>query len=413
MSDTRMSATRLGWSMALATLAASAAAAPEDRSEFSDAQGLQVGSYVTITPTLKARIEYDDNIFQTPDNEESDVITRIEPSIDLAMGIGGGRGGFRASYSPEFGIFSSNTDDSVVNHNVQAGYLLDGTYFDFDARAGFRRGHDARGEGPSSGLGNLATVVFDKPPKFDEWNYGFSLGNETRSARTRMQFRYDNYDLKYKNFRDLTAARDRERDDYGLELGYRTTAMTYFIVTGRYSDIKYDFTPPNGLNLNSKEYNYQLGFTWELTAQTEGRMTIGKQQKKFDDPTLENLSGTAWDVALAWSPRTYSTFELSTGRNFRETDNQGSSVLVSDITLSWRHEWSERIGTLTSFAFINDDFKDTARDDDIYRFALQFDYQFRRWLDFGLGYRYDTRDSNIGNADYDRNVVFLEGRLSL
>lgn len=413
MGDTRMSAARVGLGAALASLAVGAMAAPEDRAAFSDAQGLQVGSYVTITPTLSARIEYDDNIFQTPNNEESDFITRVRPGLDIQIGVGAGRGGFRASYTPEFGIFSSNTDDSVVNHDLQFGYLRDGAFFDFDVHGGFRRGHDSRGEGPSSGLGNLATVVFDEPPKYDEWNYGLSLGNETRSARTRMQFSYDHYDLEYQNFRALTAARDRERDDFGLELGYRTTARTYFILTGRFSEIDYDFVPVNGRNLDSDEYNYQLGFTWELTAATEGRMTIGRQQKKFDDPARKNLSATAWDVAVAWSPRTYSTFELSTGRSFRETDNVGSSIIASDISLSWRHAWSDRLATTSSFSFINDEFQDTARDDDFYRFSMQFDYDFRRWLGLGLGWSYSTRDSNIDNADFDRNVVFLEGRFSL
>jgi hypothetical protein len=44
---------------------------------------------------------------------------------------------------------------------------------------------------------------------------------------------------------------------------------------------------------------------------------------------------------------------------------------------------------------------------------LSYKYEARRWLDLGVGYRREDRDSTIAQFDYDLNVYFVEVELSL
>nr|MBF4285337.1 TetR family transcriptional regulator [Vibrio anguillarum] len=34
-------------------------------------------------------------------------------------------------------------------------------------------------------------------------------------------------------------------------------------------------------------------------------------------------------------------------------------------------------------------------------------YDFRRWLTFKVGYRFESRDSNISNLSYDQNIYYF------
>ena len=46
-------------------------------------------------------------------------------------------------------------------------------------------------------------------------------------------------------------------------------------------------------------------------------------------------------------------------------------------------------------------------------FGLGLNYEMRRWLDIGIGYKYAENDSNVVNESYERNIYSISFTASL
>lgn len=394
----------LGLLCGLSLVAAQTVAAPQYAS-------IEVGEGLLLTPALDVDLEYDDNIFQSEDNEKDSLVTRVAPSFEFAAE----RERTRAtlSYGGNYSFFANSSDDNVDNHIVRTGLAFTGARSSLDLFGSFARSSDPRGTGPSDGLGDVAARrIFTEPTESDTWSWGANASFQP-GGRLGLTLGYGFSDLKYQNFRQFTRERDRQTEQFSLGLDYVLTVKTSAIVNLSRAKTDYDFTPANGNSLNSDQDRITAGLRWEATARTTGSVQFGWQEKDFDDPARGKVDGFTWDASIDWAPKTYSVFTFSTGNTFTETDNVGSAKEVSTVGVSWSHGWSDRLGTTTGLQYAEEEFKDFARTDDFYRFTLEFDYDFRRWMTLGGGVKISSRASDVDAADYDRNIVFLRAMMSL
>ena len=375
--------------------------------------GFKVGSYIHIRPALGVRVEYDDNIFRQPDNEESDVVTRISPAFDIQIGADGGVSGLDVQYRPTFGVFQDNSDESVVNHDLDVAYGYRAARFDARVMAGFRVQNEARGTGVSNALSDSTTIVFDEPTRFHEETIGFTLGNIGRGARTRLGIGYEEGDIEYQNFRDITRARDHERRTWTADAGYRIGGATYANVRATVAEVDFEVTPVGLPNLDSDETRIDVGFVWESTGITTSRASIGWQEKDFDDNTVGTTDQFVWDVGFSWQPTDYVTVDVSTDRRFFETNREGTAVSSQAYNLGYRVDVNDRLATTFGVGFSVDEYQDDRREDDVARATFLVEYRFRRWLDLGGGMEFESRDSNQFGADFERNVYFVQARVGL
>jgi hypothetical protein len=161
-------------------------------------------------------------------------------------------------------------------------------------------------------------------------------------------------------------------------------------------------------SLDSTEYLYRIGVTWETTAITTGVIKIGYLTKKFDDNARSDFSGPSWEVDIRWSPRTYSHFDL---RSARETD-ESNSLLIDYIerewiTLGWTHEWSEAWATSLTAGYRAENYVGTVREQDRTGIGLTVTYQMRRWLSWYLGAESATQDSTVDVFAFDQNIYMI------
>jgi hypothetical protein len=375
--------------------------------------GFKVGSYVHIRPALGVRVEYDDNIFRTPDNEEGDFVTRVAPTFDIQVGADGGVSGVDFQYRPTFGAFQDNSDESIVNHDLQATYQYRAGRFDARVLAGFRSQNEARGTGVSNALSDSTTIVFDEPTRFHEETLGFTLGNIGRGARTRLGIGYLESDVEYQNFRDITRARDHERRTWTADAGYRIGGATYANIRATIAEVDFEVTPAGLPNLDSDETRIDVGFVWESTGITSSRATIGWLEKDFDDNTVDTQDEFVWDIGFIWRPLDYVTLDVSTDRRFYETNREGTAVSSQAYNLGYRVDLNDRVATTFGVEFAVDEYQDDRREDDVARASVLVEYQFRRWLNLGGGMEYESRDSNQFGADFERNVFFVQATVGL
>lgn len=360
-------------------------------------QSIKLSEGLLFTPTLEVSERHDDNFRAVEDNEESSWITSVTPTF--VLGAEGRKSAYQLSYSAVSDTFHSSHKDNNTDHHVNA----DAGY-EFDSRnrlklnAGFHKIEDTASEDQN--------VENDK---YTTSNVGgvYSFGAQT--ARNQIDFGANYQELRYQNSDNLNA--DKERDTTALNtiLYHAVAPKTRALVEARHTD--YDYV--SNTRLNSNNVALLAGLTWDATAKTTGTVKFGGEKKRFDDSNIDDESGGMWEVGVKWSPRTYSTFGLNTRRALDEGDNGASSIESQSTTLSWDHEWMDRLSSTVSYTYTDQEYQDISRTDKLDSFGIGLTYEMRRWLDLGVGYKYSENDSDAVGESYERNIFSISATASL
>ena len=374
-----------------------------------DPAHLQAGP-LNITPTLNTRAEYIDNLFRSENDEKSTWATKYTPAVRAWMQSG--LNIYSLRYEAEISNYASSHDDDFTDQTVN----LD-IHQEFNARntlnlkGEFYDGHEERGSGLSDGFGRQ----IDEPVEYERSMYGgdYTFGAASSKARLTLAAKVEEYE--YKNLRDLTQFRDRERDTMGATLFVAIAPKTDVLVEVRQIENEYDAADPNfqGGSLDSEEYNYYVGASWDATAKTSGSVRVGWYDRDFESGLRKDADGFSWEADVTYSPRTYSQWNLQGRRYFQETTGLGDAINTNEASLSWNHKWSDHSRTELGLTFASEDYIGSDRDDDRLDFEAGYYYGWRRWLDLGIGYRLEDRDSTLDAQTYTRNVLFLDAEFSL
>ncbi|MEH6587325.1 MAG: outer membrane beta-barrel protein [Halioglobus sp.] len=363
-----------------------------------------------VTPTVDTRLEYVDNLFRTPDDEKETGLSIIKPRVQAWLENGPSTYSF--AYTLEDFRYFDSADDDFTDHQ----FNID-IYQEFNAKNAwnvygeFLDGHEERGTGLSEGVADN----IDEPVEFERTTAGtdYTIGNQSSKGRVQLSAKYR--DTEYQNFREDTQFRDY--DQYGVEgtFYWKVASKTDILAEIRYQEISYDLVDPfrRGGSFDSDEYNYFLGISWEPTAKTSGSVKLGSFDRTYESARREDDDGFSWEVDAYYKPRTYSVFHLESRRFSQETNGIGDSVNTQATRLDWDHNWNDRSSTRLSALFGNEDYSGSDRQDDVYSVEAAYNYAMRRWLDLGVGYRYEDRNSDIDFYDFDRNKIFVEAKFSL
>lgn len=362
-----------------------------------EAASIRLTDGLAFTPTLQVSERYDDNFREVENNEESSWITTIAPTFTLAAE--GRKSAYKLSYSAVSDTFHSSHKDNNTDHHLTAD-----AGFEFDARnrlklnAGY---HDV--EETASVDQNVENDMYNTKNVGGVYTFGAA------SARAQIDLGANYEELRYTNSDHLNA--DKERDTTALRstFYYRVAPKTKVLLEGRHTN--YDYVSND--RLNSQNIGLLAGVTWEATAKTTGTAKFGREKKDFDDSSIGEKSTGMWEVGATWEPRTYSRFSLNTRRGFDEGDSGASTIKTQSTTLSWNHDWAERLSSNVSYTRSDREYQDVSREDQIDTFGIGLTYEMRRWLDIGIGYKYAESDSDAANESYERNIYALTVNASL
>lgn len=377
--------------LAIAVTAASSSALAVEAMSIKLADGLE------FTPTLKVSESYDDNFREVENDEESSWITTIAPTFTL--GAEGRKSAYKLSYSAVSDTFHSSQKDNNTDHHLTAD-----AGFEFNDRNRLKLNAGYHDVEETAGLDQKV-----ENDMFNTKNVGGVYTFGAQSARAQIDLGANYEELRYTNTGRLNA--DKERDTTALKstFYYRVAPKTKVLLEGRHTDYNYVTND----RLNSENVGLLAGVTWEATAKTTGTAKFGREKKDFDDSSISEKSGGMWEVGATWEPRTYSRFSLNTRRGFDEGDSGASTIKSQSTTLSWEHDWAERLSSNVSYTRMDQDYQDIEREDQIDTFGIGLTYEMRRWLDIGIGYKYSENDSDAANESYERNIYALSFTASL
>ncbi|WP_373331816.1 outer membrane beta-barrel protein [Thiopseudomonas alkaliphila] len=379
-----------------------------------DPQSIQVTDGVQFTPTLRLAERHDDNIYATKKNRKSSWVTQLQPSFTLSLDQA--KSAYQLQYSAERNIYHSSHSDDHTNH-----HLTGAAGFEFNSKnrlvldAGYHKMEDTASDND-----------FYRNDKWNTKNIGGVYTFGARTARTQIDLAANYEELRYDNNSRLGGERvnkDKERDTskFGVTGYYQVAPKTKALLEARYTD--YDYKSNKSRDSDNKAL--LAGVTWEATAKTTGTVKVGREKKSYDKSVYKDKSMNMWEAAVAWAPRTYSTFDFKMRRGFDEGTNYydvddldinehvSSSIKTTAYHVGWNHRWLDRLSTKMHYTRTDRKYQQISRDDKINQYGIGVNYEMRRWLDVGLGYTHRDNDSNISSRDYKRNIYALTFNASL
>lgn len=360
--------------------------------------GLSVGPG-RIAPGVKLKVLHTDNLVRQNSNTIDAFGVIVSPR--LAYILADSTKNLTFDYILENGTFEGSSADNYLDHTIRGGFTYQPTRRIYSAISLiYKDTHDARGTGRAeSGTG----VLQDSLDEWHQWGVNGRFAYGSTDAIGRLELEADYFEKRYDTNREFTANRDRDALAGQARFNYRLQPKTFLTIEGRLIDNTYPNLVAGVPSLDSLDSTYLLGVRWEATFKTTGFARIGYNFKNFDSGQRDDTDGLTWEVGFDWNPKTYSTVHFETAQSFQETNGTGDAIDQTFYLLTWKHFWKPRFSTLMEAGYQNQTFDPTSREDDFFEAGVSANYDFRRWISLGLGYRYSNLDSNVNLFDYQEN----------
>ena len=366
---------------------------------------------VTVYPEVEVTHKSNDNIYSQSAMKVSSNIKVVAPKVKFEAKTGPNT--FDVTYRLERGLYNSVSSANYTDQGLSgnAAWILSGRS-DLKMMAEYLLGHDDQGAVPG-------VNQHDKPDLWHQSSLSGTTAYGAEGAQGRVEFdagltnkRYENFLRKADGMPD-NLKRDRDDAKLGATLYWRVMPKTRMLFQVAQTQYNYrQNTVASWTSLNSTDRKYLVGVTWDAAAKTTGVFKVGTEKKDFSDGTLTDFSGTSWDGSVKWSPLTYSSVELTTGRSVGES-SIGNASLDTRLGLSWSHSWNSRLTSVASLSNTDTDYQGYPQTDKTKVYGLKLNYQPTRTIKLGAGYDRTDKTSSTPTSEYQRGIfnVFLNAAL--
>ncbi len=366
------------------------------------AHGVPLGGF-TLYPTLELSFGFDDNILAQQTNQIDDTLYTLKPELNLVSNWS--RHELVLSVTNKTVWHSEQSSEDLSDWSFGAEGRLDVSYAtSIHARAIYSMLTERRGD--TNAVGNAA-----EPTEYDRFDAYAELRHQFNQLGVALGGGITTFD-----YSDVAATgggtidndnRDRTVLLGRAEVNYGISPDTKVFVRGTMNEREYDQQPPVALvNRDSQGYEVVSGLSFDVTHLIEGEIFAGYLEQNYD--ALTDINGLSYGAALDWYPTQLSTISASLTRSVEETNSIGASgYLRTAANVSFRHELLRNVSVTMNGAFSTNDYEGIAREEDIWSAGLEAEYLVNRNLAATVGYSYETRDSSLAGADYDRNRAYI------
>lgn len=357
-------------------------------------------SGVYLYPTAFVGFGYNDNVALTATGQIGTSLVNFAPQLMAELKHKGDR--YTASAALSRTIYANSAPDNATSSAFE---LAGDNYFDARARMGWAvamvGGTDMRGSNNRP--------VSAEPDRWHSNNLNSRFIYGAPEAQGRIEVDAGYRSKIYDNNRSFTAVADVDVASLAGRMFYRIGTRSLALAEIRNDQASY----VSSLAVdNNTERRYYLGLTWDATAATTGIVKVGHATKDFDRGQT-GYSGSSWEVAVRWLPRTYSMVEVQTGRSTADSSGVGTYDLNTSTSVAWQHSWTESLTSAASVGNTNTAYGGVTRSDSVNTYSLAVDYAVLRWLKIGVDLSRSDKTSSLAGAEYTRNVTMFTLNASL
>ncbi len=399
-------------------------------------------THIELTPSLSIIEEYDDNIYLSDQNETSDYITMVSPSLNFNLLSQHTQ--FGLEYTPTFVWYSEDSEDSTIRHSGSLTFGQDlSEHLRFDLSDTYAKSDDPLEETEGVVLGARDTRnTYQRNSGHASLTYRFGSENSIAFGYRDERLRNDD-----DSENDGTTKNPYATIDYNinrwhrLEIEYGYTTAHFWTNDGTVAEddyygnepriaYRYNFTPHTtgileyhfttrnfkGAEEDYKVHDSSLGFehafspSYSISAgagyfiqknaysNDETGLTYDvSMTRRFERGSI-NIGGEGgWDEAVLDPDDTGFTRFWSLGA---AVDYQILESLTTYATGSYRHDKDDDDWILGSNTYDN-------RNYDVTSGSCGLRWAFLRWFSLSLDYAYTERDDDITTESYTDNRVSL------
>lgn len=336
--------------------------------------------------TLKAGLEYNDNLFLADKNADSDTIWRLTPGVNILFGQNSlAQGSF--TYNEEFKFYSDNSTIDTALSDVKATLAYDNDKTKIGANAGYQQLDQATADTRGAGLVKREVV-------------NASIDGEislTEKTSFKLGVAYNDTDYAAASFADWE---------------YVQIPVNYYYEVAPKLDASFGFAYKDNVIGNGRpdteEYYYNVGARGDLAPKLTGELTLGYKQS---EPTIGDSSSTFGidsKFTYAYSEKTSIDANLSNGFGF---SGVGDSYRTLGFGGGVTSSISEQLQLSARLSYSNNAYLITTQDDDLVSVSVSATYKYNEYLTFNGSYAYTDNASNKAGSDFTGNVLTLSASL--
>lgn len=208
---------------------------------------------------------------------------------------------------------------------------------------------------------------------------------------------------------------DRDYTSYGgaLRGSYESTPdfkpFAEVAVDRRVYDHETDFT---GVRRGSDGLRLRAGAEFARERRLSGEISAGYAWRRYEDPTLEDISGLIVDASLVWRATGLTTVTLKANSEIGETTLAGASgVFHRQASVTVDHAFRRWLIGTVGASYGIEDYVGTGRRDDRIGLLAGLTYYFNRYAALKGEFRHERLRSTVPGDDYTANIVMLGLRL--
>jgi hypothetical protein len=374
-----------------------------------DPLGIRAGAF-RIFPSTDVSLSYDDNVFATKDNTDSDFVAVIGPSIEVQSDFSRHAVGFEVF--SRVGRYFQETKEDYWDYGIEGNGRLDITRDNnLQGSFGVARLHDPRDDPEDD-----ATVAESvRPVRYMNYEADLAYNHLFNRVTFRVTGVFDRRD--YRQGAGTANQNDRDRNVYAglLRVGYNVSPRINTFVEGLYTVQRRDVhRDSDGFERDSNGWGARTGVDVNFTDLLFGEAFVGYRTEYFDDSEFDTESGINYGANLTWLPTQLTTVTLTGGSDFEPTTNEdASSNFQTTVGLRVDHELLRNVLIGAEGGYVRSDFENTNVTDNRFDAGADITYLINRHFSVGAAYGFTTRDSDDEEDEFDRNIFTVRVRAQL
>ncbi|MGE4313573.1 MAG: outer membrane beta-barrel protein [Pseudobdellovibrionaceae bacterium] len=376
-----------------------------------EAKGMIVGKFL-VFPEMEIGSNYTDNLYATEKNTESDFFATFKPSVFIRK-LKGRHELSLDTFAKAFRFFdhtSENKTDygadfkgtSEIKHDWKLFY---GLKYDIS--------HLDRTD-------NLSRVFTEEPQEMREGRAEVGMGykpNRLGVAGTVRHIDKEYEDGQSLNNPGLTVVRSDgnfQTDEFETEISYDFPVNHTAFASVTLGRTKYDdpiFNDGAGTYTNtfrdSKNMRGLVGIRSNYKGIIISDIGIGAESVNYEDNAIQDVTNMAVDASVDWNVTKLTTLGLDLTRQVVQDNDIVTGITQTRGEVSLDHELRRDVVLKSFVSYLNRQYEEINREDDVYRIGLGFLYRPSPYLNLAGDVLHSTQSSTFAGNDFDQNVFML------
>lgn len=355
------------------------------------AQGVRAGSFLAY-PSVELYENYNSNVFAAETDEVTDYATQINVNFGVESNWNTHRLGLNVGAASTFFQDQPNQDSTDVSANVSGRLDVSrSSYFTADLNAASL--NEAIANSPVSA--SLA-----EPIRYDTAGIGATYVHAFNRFRLSGIGRFERNEYFDGKLTDNTTIDQDQRDvgitRAGVRLDYSIGPATALFVTATKNAFVYDGTESDPSELRDSDGEEVLaGIRFDLTDLLVGEIGVGQYAQHYDAVGVDSAERAALRTRLEWYPDELVTVAFNADREAATSGVDGAAGIDRDsVAVQIDYEFRRNVILGTGYRFNNDDYVGLDRTDERQTYNLSVDYIVdRQWSAFA-SVQHATQDSS-------------------